>query len=179
MSNVPWLLPGLAISIALASAMSLRAGGWLGGSRTVTWMFMASAGTILSATLTPLRDVLESGAVGTGGCDVSRVGPAPLAQLVQVNDVTLNILLFFPMGIAIGLIPTWRSRLVLIAVGAIGPFVIEAIQGLAPILGRGCEAADIFDNLTGLAIGVIVGAIAAAICRSAGPPNWPASRSGT
>ena len=180
MSNVPWFLPGLALSVALAYAVSLRVRRRFGGSRTVAWLFLASAGMILSATLTPLRDVLESGAVGAGGCDLSRVGLPPGGLLLEVNDVTLNVLLFIPLGIAIGLVPTWRSRVILLGVGVIAPFAIEAVQSFAPILGRGCESADVFDNLSGLAIGVLCGVVARRwlVRREARPPSPPRSLSG-
>lgn len=181
MSNVPWFLPGLALSVALAYAISLRVRRRFGGSRAVTWIFLASAGMILSATLTPLRDVLESGAVGAGGCDLSRLGPPPVGLLLEVNDVTLNVLLFIPLGIAIGLVPTLRSRVILLGVGVIAPFAIETIQSFAPILGRGCESADVVDNLSGLVIGALGGALARRwlVRHEARPPTPPHSISGT
>ena len=49
----------------------------------------------------------------------------------------------------------------LVVVAAIAlPFAIEATQLLVPLLGRGCESADVVDNLIGLAIGLAIGLVA-------------------
>jgi hypothetical protein len=37
------------------------------------------------------------------------------------------------------------------------PFVVEATQLLVTVLGRGCQTADIVDNLLGVAIGMAIG----------------------
>jgi hypothetical protein len=39
------------------------------------------------------------------------------------------------------------------------PFVIEAIQRQALVLNRSCQSADVVDNLAGLAIGLVIGAL--------------------
>jgi hypothetical protein len=45
------------------------------------------------------------------------------------------------------------------------PFVVELTQSFVTSLGRGCESADIIDNLTGLCLGFGVGTV----LRWAGP----------
>ena len=115
-------------------------------------------GMIVSATLTPLRGQLNFAVVG-GTCDLSRIGLAPLNELLHIDDTSLNILLFIPLGIAIGLVEGPRRKAVLIVVAIAVPFVIETTQLLVPALERGCQSADVFDNLTGLAVGLGLGAL--------------------
>jgi NhaP-type Na+/H+ or K+/H+ antiporter len=56
---------------------------------------------------------------------------------------------------------------VLVGVAVILPFAIEMIQLLATGLGRACQTSDVADNLTGLAIGLVVGVVARRLMRSA------------
>ena len=61
------------------------------------------------------------------------------------------------------------------AVAIASPFLIETTQLVLPILGRGCQSADVFDNLTGLLIGAVIGAgarilVGAAPSRARSPP---------
>jgi hypothetical protein len=157
---LPWFLPGAAISVAVGIAAGGRVGRALGIRRTVARALIVSLGIILSATLSPLRGAIELGAVGTGSCDLSRVGFAPLRELLAVNDTSLNVLLFVPLGVSIAFIPRPRLKVV-VAVAAIAlPFAIEAIQLLVPLLDRACESADVVDNLTGLALGLAGGVVA-------------------
>jgi hypothetical protein len=59
--------------------------------------------------------------------------------------------------VAIGLWPRSRIKVALI-VGAVAlPIVIETIQLVATALDRACQSADASDNLTGLAIGLVLG----------------------
>ena len=48
-----------------------------------------------------------------------------------------------------------------ITLGALSlTFVVEGIQLTATVLGRGCQTADMVDNLLGLLIGIVVGTLA-------------------
>lgn len=154
---IPWLLPGMIASIVLGLVVARPLGRALRARPLVAWLVVVGAGLVLSATVTPLRDALESGHVGTGGCDLSRIGLIALGSLRSINDSSLNVILFMPLGVAIGLVPAGRPRTILVVAAVASPFVIEAIQSVAPVLGRGCESADVIDNLTGLAVGLIVG----------------------
>ena len=168
---LPWFLPGVVIWVAVALVAGGRVGRALGVRRAVAFALIVSLGIVLSATLTPLRGALDFGTVGSGSCDFSRVGFAPLRDLLRFGDTSLNVLMFVPLGVSIGLLP--RSRLTaVVVVGAIAlPFAIEATQLLVPWLDRACESADVVDNLTGLAIGLAGGIVvrrlvAAAVRRS-------------
>jgi len=159
-STLPWFLPGVAISIVLALAVGGRVGRALGVRRAVAVALIVSFGIIVSATLTPLDGVVDVGATGTGSCDFTRSGLPKLGELLEINDTSLNVLLFVPLGVSIAFMPRSRARVV-VAVAAIAlPFAIEATQLLVPLLARGCESADIVDNLIGLAIGLAIGLVA-------------------
>jgi glycopeptide antibiotics resistance protein len=118
---------------------------------------LLALGVILSATLSPLEKEFQ-GPDGSGTCDLSRIGLPSLAELATPNtDVAANILLFIPLGVSIGLIPGSRRK-VAVFVGVLAlPVMVESVQLLVTPLHRGCQSADVIDNLTGLAIGLVVG----------------------
>ena len=155
MGNVPWFWPGVLISVVVGFVAARRLARALEIRAPHAAVLVISLGVIVAATLTPLRDALVSGAVGSGVCDLSRFGPPPLRDLIRLNDTTLNLVLFAPLGAAIGLVPKGRQRAVLIVLAALLPFGIETTQLLTPVLDRGCQSADVVDNLTGLAGGFI------------------------
>ena len=51
------------------------------------------------------------------------------------------------------------------------PFAIETIQLLATGLGRACQSSDVADNLTGLAIGLVIGVVARRLSGGLGQPR--------
>jgi len=167
---VPWFLPGLILAIGVGYLGRKRAARWLGISPLLGWWLIVAVGAILAATLTPLSQAAAS-ASGPAGCDLSRLGLAPLEELTSINDTSLNVLMFIPLGIVIALCPASRARR-LVLVGAIAlPFVIESTQLVVTALARGCQSADVIDNLTGLVLGLAIGAVAARLWRSASPSD--------
>jgi glycopeptide antibiotics resistance protein len=153
---LPWFLPGT----ALAAVVGLLAGRPLARAlRTSYWvacLLVVGFGMVVAATLTPLRGAFNPDAIG-GTCDLSRIGLAPLGDLLRFGDSSLNVALFIPLGVALGLLPGSKGKVMLV-VGAIAmPFVIETTQLLVPALERGCQSADVFDNLTGLLVGLLIG----------------------
>ena len=90
-------------------------------------------------------------------CDFSRTWLATPRDLGSTDDAVINILLFMPFGFAVGTIPaSWRKVAVILLAAAL-PFAIEGTQLFAVPLARGCQAADVVDNLTGLVIGIVAG----------------------
>jgi glycopeptide antibiotics resistance protein len=167
---LPLFLPGVAISMVVGLVASGAVGRALGVRRAVAWVMVLSLGIVVAATLTPQADALEAGVRGPGYCDFSRIWLAPWEQLLSVTDASLNVLLFIPLGAAIGLVPRSRRRAAIV-VGAIAlPFAIEITQSLAPWLDRGCESADVVDNLMGLALGLIAGVVAGRIAQGVDRP---------
>ena len=108
--------------------------------------------------LMPTAAALE-GRVADGVCDLTRVGLASVQQLTSVNNASLNVLLFIPLGLAVGLLPRNRAAGVATLAAVSLTFVVESIQLLVPVLGRGCQTADMVDNLLGLAIGAVIGTL--------------------
>ena len=155
---LPWFLPGLAISILVALVLASPLARLVRVGRPLAWAIVVAFGIIISATLTPLRGTFNFAAVG-GTCDLSRIGLAPVGALLHVDDTSLNILLFVPLGITIGLVAALRPRIALLVLAIGLPFLIETTQLLAPALERGCQSADVFDNLTGLIVGLAIGLI--------------------
>ncbi len=155
---LPWFLPAVMLSAIVSVVIGRSLARLLRLPQSVAWGVVFAFGLILSATLTPLGDLAEVGR--SGSCDVSRVGLPPLDQLRRVNDVSLNVLLFTPLGFAIGLIPRSRTKAGLFVAAIALPACIEAVQLLAPLLGRGCQTADVFDNLGGLILGFGAGTLA-------------------
>lgn len=184
MSNVEWFGPGLGISAIIGGAICRLVAQLLGTRPLVAWLLVFSVGSILAATLTPIHDTLETGAAGVGTCDLSRFGPARLADLRTLNDTSLNVLLFLPLGAAIGFLPERGRKAVVAAFAVALPFAIEGIQLFATTLHRGCQSADVADNLTGLLLGFAAGQAIHLVARLAsrneaipdGRPDRPAAR---
>jgi hypothetical protein len=162
---LPLLLPGIVISVVAALVFARPVAQVLGSSRNVAGLLIFSLGLIAAATLTPDGAALFDGRVSTGQCDTSRTGLPPLRAFLRPNEASLNVLLFIPLGIAVALLPRTRRSFV-VAVSAIAlTFVIETLQLVLPALGRGCQTADLVDNLLGLAIGAIVGLVLERVAR--------------
>jgi len=156
---LPWVVPGMALAVGVGYLLRVRLGDWLGTRPVLAWAMVVSLGLILSATLTPTYGQFDFGAVSRG-CDLSRIGFIPLQDLFRVDDPSLNVVLFMPLGTVLAAMGG-RPRVLAVMLGAAAlPFAIEGTQLLVPALDRGCQSADVFDNLTGLAAGLVLGAVA-------------------
>jgi hypothetical protein len=162
-----WFWPGMAITVVLSIVLSRPVAKVLRVRWPIALLLLFSVGFITSATLTPSREALRFGAVGTGTCDLSRIGIASLADLA-LGDPAFNILLYIPLGLGIGLVPWSRRQMAMIATAIVLPFAIEWTQMVAISLDRACQSADISDNLSGLVIGLLVGIAARRVIGWAG-----------
>ena len=178
MSSIPLFAPGVAVSMVVALAACTSLGRALGVRQPVAWALVVALGIVLAATLTPQSGALEYGATGTGSCDLNRIGPAPLATLIAANQASANVLLFVPLGTVIGLLPRSRRKMVVLAAAIALPFAVEALQLLVTVLDRGCQSADVADNLTGLFVGLAVGSVARWFAATRIITEGPDSRSG-
>jgi hypothetical protein len=152
--------PGIAVSLAVSLMTCGYIGRALGIARVHGWALLMSLGVVLSATLTPSREAILFGAQGSGTCDLSRIGLASWWELSHLDDASLNILLFAPLGVSIALCPRSRAKVVVLACAFLLPVSIELIQLVAVALGRECQSADVVDNLTGLVLGLAGGSVA-------------------
>jgi len=132
-----------------------------------------SAGVILAGTMSPLDAGRGLDPSHPGSCDLSRIGLAPIEELLGPGDVLGNIVMFIPLGFAIALVPRSRRKAAVLAAAVALPFAIEATQLVVVSLGRACESADIVDNLTGLVIGLAAGAVVARFAPTLGRPVGP------
>ncbi len=150
----PLLAPALMAAVVVALVAAGRAGRALEIGRPLAFLALVSLGGIVALTLTPHVGDVEGYARTCHIRSLSLIGPS---ELLSVNDRSLNVLLFIPLGFAVGLLPRSRRSLA-VAVGAVVlPVEIEMIQLLAPLLERTCQADDVLDNLTGLALGAAAG----------------------
>lgn len=154
LAEYPGFLPGLAASIVLGTLVQQALARQLGVPRAVAWLLVVSLGAVVAATLTPGS---EASPLAGPGCDLSRIGPAPWRQYLAFGTASLNVLLFVPLGVALGLLPSSRTRHVALGAAFALPAAIETVQLLVSPLDRACQGADVFDNMLGLAFGVAAG----------------------
>jgi glycopeptide antibiotics resistance protein len=160
LTNLPWFLPGFAVSVVVGYLVRNRAARFLGASPILGWAVVVSLGIVASATLTPLHEAAVEGGAQAAGCDFSRVGLASLEDIRELGDTFLNILLFIPLGAALALLPRSGRKAWLMAVALVLPFAIETTQLIATPLDRACQSADVVDNISGLILGFAVGSVA-------------------
>ncbi len=153
-------IPGVILALIMTPVLGRRVGSWLGTGAVSGSGLVLTVGVALAATITPSHDTLAYGFVSGGTCDLTRLSLPTRNQLSVPGDIALNILLFVPLGLAIGWLPRLRLErwVVLLAYGL--PFAIEAIQLVAVQLGRECQSGDVIDDVTGLTIGLVVGGAA-------------------
>ena len=168
----PLFLPGVGISLLVSRLASSRVGRALGVRPGLAFALLLSIGLIVSATLTPSPEEFQYAVGGTGApeihatCDLSRIGLPPLESFGSMNDDSLNVLLFLPLGTALALLPGSRRKAGLVVGALAAPFAIETVQLILPHLGRACQASDVADNLTGLAAGLIFGTVVRLVART-------------
>ena len=155
LSDYALLWPGVLITTVVAIVLGGPVARRLRTATPVGFLLLFGFGLIASATLTPSRDALRFGAVGSGVCDLTRIGPVPLADLLHFQDPAFNVALYLPLGIAIGMLPGGWARRWLIVAGLLLAPAIELTQLLVRPLGRACQTSDMSDNITGLLIGLV------------------------
>ncbi len=156
LAEYPGFLPGLAVSVLLATALYRYLARRLGISEPIAWLLVISFGAIIAATLTPGLEAFPP-MHGKASCDVSRIGPAPLADYTALGTTSLNVILFVPLGVLIALLPRSRAMAFAVVGAALLPLTIESIQLAATPLDRACQSGDVVDNMLGLALGLAAG----------------------
>lgn len=161
------MLLGIAVAgvpcLALVAVLRRRTGAaWAWSLGLLLW----SLATIGVLTLIP-----TDGAPGVvyaderfyNSCSFDYGGPAPEGfWIVSGGQRLLNAVIFVPSGALLVLVlARWRSARWTIPVGLLGLGLvsvgIEATQQVLSRLDRSCDVTDVVDNLTGAAIGVLVG----------------------
>jgi hypothetical protein len=165
---IPGFLPGVLLSCIVGLALSGPVAQRLATDRWVAWLLVASIGTIVSATLTPSVDAIRYGTVGMGTCDLSRFGLASVRDLTRLTDSGLNVVLFIPLGFAVGWLGPSRGKSAALSLALLLPFLIETLQLMLPALDRACQSGDVIDNLSGLVVGLVVGTVVGRIASGEG-----------
>jgi VanZ family protein len=156
---LPWFLPGLAITIAIALASAGRVARRLCTDSWVAFLLLMSVGSVLAATIPPVAEDVNDRPPEPGRCDFGRMGLAPLSQYLHFGDTALNVILFVPLGLAIGLLGRRPAMTRLLVAALALPPAIEITQSLLPVLERGCQSRDVVDNLLGLGVGLALGLV--------------------
>jgi hypothetical protein len=157
LGGYPPILPGVFLALVASILLARPVASRLAIGNVHGWLLLFSLGVILAVTLTPSREAVELGTQGTIGCDLSRIGPGPWSIYARRDDPLLNVLMFVPLGVAIGLLPPSRARRWLFVGAFLLPVAIETTQALVVALDRACQGGDVFDNLAGLVIGLALG----------------------
>ncbi len=168
---VPLVPFTLAMAIVAALFLSSATARALQTSRFVAGLLLFGFGFVLAITLTP-DGLAMAGEVSDGVCDVSRVGLAPISELTRISSSSLNVLLFVPLGFAVALLPRTRGAAIVTIAAFSLTFVVEGIQLVVTVLGRGCQTADLVDNLLGLVIGLAAGLLIRPLLRVARPEGF-------
>ena len=107
---LPWVMPATVVFTVVGLLVCRRLAQALDTRPFVAWLLVVSLGIIASATITPLRGMFDTTPAGPETCDFSVLGPIPVRDLFRVNDRLLNVLLFVPLGVALGLLPGAGAR---------------------------------------------------------------------
>ncbi|MFV2063988.1 MAG: VanZ family protein [Chloroflexota bacterium] len=162
-ADVPLFLPGVAFAAVVGIAVAPALARFLYTRAIVAFLLVLGVGAIVSATLTPTTEALSRGIVSYQTCDLSRLGLASLGELTSINTVSQNVVLFIPLGLALGLLPGTRRNITIVLGAFLLTVFVEMAQLLLPVPGRGCESADIVDNTMGLVIGLSIGLLAKSV----------------
>jgi hypothetical protein len=159
-SGITWFWPGVAVALVVSRVTAVPVARVLRIDRRLAWFLLFTVGLVLAAEATPLRGPFGLDLTVQRPCDLSRRWFATIAEITAMRDVTVDIALFVPAGLAIAFLPrTWRATLALAGVLVL-PGLIELFQLVVPALARGCESGDAIDGLTGLGIGLALGLVA-------------------
>lgn len=159
MNDIPWFWPTVVVIAITGIASRRRVSQALDIGSASAVAISIAIGLIVGATLTPGRSALELGDQGRAACDFTRMGLIPVSELAAMREPALNVLLFVPLGVVLGLLRPSARTWVVIGFGAALPLVIEVAQVVALPLDRACESADVIDNLTGLFAGLCAGGL--------------------
>jgi hypothetical protein len=156
LDGLPDFWPAILVALALAAALAVPLGRLLTMPAWVVLTLLGSLGLIAAATLTPApMSYLPAGHDST--CLTAPLTLPSLLELSSVNETSLNVALFVPLGVACTLLPRLRGVVAVIPFAAAVSPAVELIQYLLPRLERVCSSADLTTNVVGLTIGLLVG----------------------
>jgi VanZ like protein len=155
----------LALVVALLAARPVARA--LGIDWASAFLLVLGVTAILAVTLIPRQGIPQPAT--SPGCLVPVVALPGPDELLSINDQSLNVALFVPLGVALGLLIGQRWFAILMVAALALPWAIESTQLALPALGRTCQSGDLTDNLLGLLIGLVVGFVVAKHRRASTP----------
>lgn len=154
--GAPWAVPAGVLALVIATAVAWPVARRLEVRLVPVWLFLAAAGGFLAATVTPSPTAGHWSWRGVTSFAV--VLPSPDA-LHSLNDVSVNVFLGVPLGLAAvwlsGECRRWWPLVVAVAL----PFVVEAFQAWLPLGRLGFQLPDVIANGIGLVAGGVLGAL--------------------
>ncbi len=148
----PAVLPVVVGLLLLAALAAPALGRRLGTGRVVAAALVLAVGVPLALTLLPAPGHAPE-TVGT--C----LPPRPVSEWGRGGEELANLLLLVPLGALLSGVLRGRRRAVAVAVAALAPLGVEAVQLALPALGRTCETTDVLLNCAGLALGASLGLV--------------------
>jgi VanZ family protein len=148
------VLAGIPLAFVVALLASPRVAARLDIGRATAFLLVLGIAGVLAITLLPQPFARRPPA--DLSCLIPEIAFPAQGRLLAINDESLNVLLFVPLGIALGLLVGHPRFPMLLAIAITLPWVVEAIQLAIPALGRACQSADLTANLFGLLIGVAI-----------------------
>lgn len=153
-SGSPWAVPALVGLLAANLLLAVLLARWRGLPFLKTAAAGSATAAILAITLTPSLDA-GSGRTRFADFTPDLVG---LADMSTINERSLNLLLFVPLGMATVLPNSIRRRLISIFVALLVAPTVEATQYAFASLGRsGFQLGDVIANSEGVVVGLLVG----------------------
>lgn len=153
-TETPWARAGLVVVALVAVLLAVPAAKLLKSNPVIVGLLIGAFGAVLVFTLTP-----RIRAYGEPGTCYLQFGKPTRADLLQPTDVSMNLLLLFPVGVLL----TWLRPVIAVCgtflLALALPVAIEYTQYAMVSLGRTCSFYDIETNVIGLLIGVAVGLV--------------------
>jgi len=157
------LIAGAGVVLAAVTALVAQRFGWAWS--TLLGLLLWSLVIIGVLTLIPANGApgIVSAEGRLAGCSWDIGGPAPDGfWIFPGGQRLLNAAVFAPSGLLLVLVAArWRSAWVTVPLGLVGlaaySTLIELTQLAAARIDRACDVTDVIDNVTGAALGVLVG----------------------
>lgn len=166
LGTMPLFWPGALLSTVAAGVCAPRVARRLGTGRVSSYcLVLALGGIAVTGLLTDTTPVPGDGRHPGAGFATSWRLPGP-ADLAGLDQRTVAMLLFVPLGVAVARARPVRRALRLAGAAAALPFAIEWVQFEVVWLLRPARAQDIADSLCGLLLGLVLGVVAPAARRT-------------
>lgn len=160
MHTFPWALPVLAVGVLAAALAGPLVGRVLCMPTWAAVVLISGAALVVAVTLSPLGTAAP-GSSPVPSLSAHPVPVAPTSELWRwpwhwwpIDERTLNVALFVPLGIGVGLVGRRPMRWFLVFIAVLSPFAIEGAQYLVGWLARDADWRDVVDNVTAWSSGL-------------------------